>query len=155
MAAPAFANWSPLGCPFERRESLSSSEQIDLCKTSNSECITVYNLATCYTVSEKLWITVYIDVGDGVCKCHTAAVRCEAACVQEIIAISCSWCKAAYHNKVSCFMMQQIEEPCLMGVHADVIIPPSWVIKLPQKVLLLLLLPQLSRICFMSCVNVL
>jgi len=55
-------------------------------------------------------------------------------------------------------MMQQIEEPCLMGVHADVIIPPSWVIKLPQKVLLLLLLPllpQLSRICFMSCVNVL
>ena len=53
---------------------------------------------------------------------------------QEIIAISCSWCKAAYHNKVSCFMMQQIEEPCLMGVHADVIMPPSWIIKLPQKV---------------------
>jgi len=64
--------------------------------------------------------------------------------LQEIIAISCSWCKAAYHNKVSCFMMQQIEEPCLLGVHADGIIPPSWIIKLPQKVHWL--------ICFLSIV---
>jgi len=62
---------------------------------------------------------------------------------QEIIAISCSWCKAAYHNKVSCFMMQQIEEPCLLGVHADGIIPPSWIIKLPQKVL--------RSVCFLFC----
>ena len=56
---------------------------------------------------------------------------------QEIIAISCSWCKAAYHNKVSCFMMQQIEEQCPLGVHAGIIVPPSWIIKLPKKVSLL------------------
>lgn len=52
---------------------------------------------------------------------------------KEIIAISCSWCKAAYHNKVSCFMMQQIEEQCPLGVHAGIIVPPSWIIKLPKK----------------------
>lgn len=68
---------------------------------------------------------------------RTLEVRWTVGCYgvwQEIIAISCSWCKAAYHNKVSCFMMQQIDEPCTLGVHADVIIPPSWIIKLPQKV---------------------
>ncbi|WAR07446.1 DGKZ-like protein [Mya arenaria] len=52
---------------------------------------------------------------------------------KEIIAISCSWCKAAYHNKISCFMMQQIEEQCPLGVHAGIIVPPSWIIKLPRK----------------------
>ncbi|XP_048771764.1 diacylglycerol kinase zeta-like isoform X5 [Ostrea edulis] len=52
---------------------------------------------------------------------------------KEIIAISCSWCKAAYHNKVSCFMMQHIEEQCTLGVHQSIIVPPSWIIKLPKK----------------------
>uniref|UniRef100_UPI00358EAF57 diacylglycerol kinase zeta-like isoform X2 n=1 Tax=Myxine glutinosa TaxID=7769 RepID=UPI00358EAF57 len=48
---------------------------------------------------------------------------------KEIVAISCSWCKQAYHNKVSCFMLQHIEEPCTLGVHAAVIIPPTWIIR--------------------------
>ncbi|XP_063403309.1 diacylglycerol kinase zeta-like isoform X7 [Mytilus trossulus] len=52
---------------------------------------------------------------------------------KEIIAISCSWCKAAYHNKTSCFMMQQIEEQCSLGPHQSIIVPPSWIIKLPKK----------------------
>ncbi|CAH1798907.1 unnamed protein product, partial [Owenia fusiformis] len=52
---------------------------------------------------------------------------------KEIIAISCSWCKAAYHNKITCFMMQQIEEQCTLGMHAGIIIPPSWIIKIPRK----------------------
>uniref|UniRef100_A0A8D0D5R7 Diacylglycerol kinase n=1 Tax=Sander lucioperca TaxID=283035 RepID=A0A8D0D5R7_SANLU len=43
---------------------------------------------------------------------------------KEIVAISCSWCKQAYHNKVTCFMLQQIEECCSLGAHAAVIIPP-------------------------------
>ncbi|CAG5120054.1 unnamed protein product, partial [Candidula unifasciata] len=51
----------------------------------------------------------------------------------DIIAISCSWCKAAYHNKTTCFMMQQIEEQCTLGIHASIIVPPSWIIKLPKK----------------------
>ncbi|XP_068452618.1 diacylglycerol kinase zeta isoform X2 [Clinocottus analis] len=46
---------------------------------------------------------------------------------KEIIAISCSWCKQAYHNKVTCFMLQQIEECCSLGAHAAVIIPPTWI----------------------------
>uniref|UniRef100_A0A3Q3JK47 Diacylglycerol kinase n=1 Tax=Monopterus albus TaxID=43700 RepID=A0A3Q3JK47_MONAL len=48
---------------------------------------------------------------------------------KEIVAISCSWCKQAYHNKVTCFMLQQIEECCSLGVHAAVIIPPTWIIR--------------------------
>uniref|UniRef100_A0A8C2WYH6 Diacylglycerol kinase n=1 Tax=Cyclopterus lumpus TaxID=8103 RepID=A0A8C2WYH6_CYCLU len=48
---------------------------------------------------------------------------------KEIIAISCSWCKQAYHNKVTCFMLQQIEECCSLGAHAAVIIPPTWIIR--------------------------
>ncbi|RVE72161.1 hypothetical protein OJAV_G00058840 [Oryzias javanicus] len=48
---------------------------------------------------------------------------------KEIVAISCSWCKQAYHNKVACFMLQQIEECCSLGAHAAVIIPPTWIIR--------------------------
>uniref|UniRef100_A0A8C2IKC9 Diacylglycerol kinase n=1 Tax=Cyprinus carpio TaxID=7962 RepID=A0A8C2IKC9_CYPCA len=48
---------------------------------------------------------------------------------KEIVAISCSWCKQAFHNKVTCFMLHQIAEPCSLGAHAGVIVPPSWIIK--------------------------
>uniref|UniRef100_A0A674BLX8 Diacylglycerol kinase n=1 Tax=Salmo trutta TaxID=8032 RepID=A0A674BLX8_SALTR len=48
---------------------------------------------------------------------------------KEIVAISCSWCKQAYHNKVTCFMLQQIEETCSLGAHASVIVPPTWIIR--------------------------
>uniref|UniRef100_A0A673XJZ6 Diacylglycerol kinase n=1 Tax=Salmo trutta TaxID=8032 RepID=A0A673XJZ6_SALTR len=48
---------------------------------------------------------------------------------KEIVAISCSWCKQAYHNKVSCFMLQQIEEPCSLGAHASVIVPSTWILR--------------------------
>ncbi|KAM4617915.1 diacylglycerol kinase zeta isoform 3-T4 [Discoglossus pictus] len=54
---------------------------------------------------------------------------------KEIVAISCSWCKLAYHNKVSCFMLHRIEEPCSLGAHAAVIVPPTWIIRVrrPQS----------------------
>ncbi|XP_062846053.1 diacylglycerol kinase zeta isoform X4 [Trichomycterus rosablanca] len=54
---------------------------------------------------------------------------------KDIVAISCSWCKQAYHNKVTCFMLQQIEEPCLLGAHAAAIVPPTWIIRVrrPQS----------------------
>uniref|UniRef100_H3AUT3 Diacylglycerol kinase n=1 Tax=Latimeria chalumnae TaxID=7897 RepID=H3AUT3_LATCH len=51
---------------------------------------------------------------------------------KEIVAISCSWCKQAFHNKVACFMLHQIEEPCSLGAHAAVVIPPTWVIKVKK-----------------------
>uniref|UniRef100_UPI0037E713DF diacylglycerol kinase zeta n=1 Tax=Semicossyphus pulcher TaxID=241346 RepID=UPI0037E713DF len=51
---------------------------------------------------------------------------------KEIVAISCSWCKQAYHNKVSCFMLQQIEEACPIGAHAALIVPPTWIIRVKR-----------------------
>lgn len=52
---------------------------------------------------------------------------------KDIVAISCSWCKQAYHNKVNCFMMQRIDEPCSLGAHAAVIIPPTWIIRMRRQ----------------------
>ncbi|XP_078527950.1 diacylglycerol kinase iota isoform X3 [Lissotriton helveticus] len=56
---------------------------------------------------------------------------------KEIVAISCSWCKQAFHNKVTCFLLHHIEEPCSLGAHAAVIVPPTWIIKVkrPQMAL--------------------
>lgn len=44
-----------------------------------------------------------------------------------------------YHSKVSCFMLQQIEEPCSLGVHAAVVIPPTWILRARR--------PQVSPAC--------
>ncbi|XP_065205629.1 eye-specific diacylglycerol kinase-like isoform X2 [Planococcus citri] len=52
---------------------------------------------------------------------------------KEIVAISCSWCKDAYHNKDSCFNMNKLEEECNLGKHSSIIVPPSWIVKLPRK----------------------
>ena len=49
------------------------------------------------------------------------------------MALSCSWCKVAYHNKDSCFNTQRIEEECKLGVHSSIVVPPSWIVKLPRK----------------------
>ncbi|XP_011156353.1 eye-specific diacylglycerol kinase isoform X2 [Solenopsis invicta] len=52
---------------------------------------------------------------------------------REIVAVSCSWCKAAYHNRESCFNVEKIGENCELGTHASIIVPPSWIVKLPRK----------------------
>ncbi|XP_076346730.1 diacylglycerol kinase zeta-like isoform X2 [Tachypleus tridentatus] len=52
---------------------------------------------------------------------------------KEIVAIGCSWCKSAYHNKELCFNLYKLEEQCTMGIHTDIIVPPSWIVKLPRK----------------------
>uniref|UniRef100_A0A3Q3VWG9 Diacylglycerol kinase n=1 Tax=Mola mola TaxID=94237 RepID=A0A3Q3VWG9_MOLML len=57
---------------------------------------------------------------------------------KDIVAISCSWCKQAYHNKVSCFMLQQIEEACPIGAHAALIVPPTWIIRVRRNQVTLL-----------------
>uniref|UniRef100_A0A672R2T5 Diacylglycerol kinase n=1 Tax=Sinocyclocheilus grahami TaxID=75366 RepID=A0A672R2T5_SINGR len=65
---------------------------------------------------------------------------------KEIVAISCSWCKQAYHNKVTCFMLQQIEEPCSLGAHAAVIVPPTWIIRVRRpQILCFLWQPAIVR----------
>uniref|UniRef100_A0A673A090 Diacylglycerol kinase n=1 Tax=Sphaeramia orbicularis TaxID=375764 RepID=A0A673A090_9TELE len=68
---------------------------------------------------------------DGKCKqCGKGFQQKFAFHSKEIVAISCSWCKQAYHNKVSCFMLQQIEETCPIGAHAALIVPPTWIIRI-------------------------
>ncbi|XP_017891101.1 eye-specific diacylglycerol kinase isoform X2 [Ceratina calcarata] len=52
---------------------------------------------------------------------------------KEIVAVSCSWCKLAYHNKEACFNVQKIGENCELGTHSSIIVPPSWIVKLPRK----------------------
>jgi len=52
---------------------------------------------------------------------------------KEIVAISCSWCRTAYHNREPCFNMQRLEEQCCLGIHEDIIVPPSWIVKLPRR----------------------
>ncbi|XP_076825802.1 diacylglycerol kinase zeta-like isoform X2 [Clavelina lepadiformis] len=51
----------------------------------------------------------------------------------KIVAISCSWCKEAYHNKVSCFQMNKINESCSLGTLSQSIVPPTWIIKSSQR----------------------
>ncbi|XP_055301129.1 eye-specific diacylglycerol kinase isoform X8 [Sitodiplosis mosellana] len=52
---------------------------------------------------------------------------------KEIVAISCAWCKLSFHNKESCFNPERIGEECSLGEHSNIIVPPSWIIKLPRK----------------------
>ncbi|KAG6448769.1 hypothetical protein O3G_MSEX005700 [Manduca sexta] len=52
---------------------------------------------------------------------------------KEIVALSCSWCKDAYHNKESCFNLQRIGEECSLGCQSNIIVPPSWIVKLPRR----------------------
>lgn len=52
---------------------------------------------------------------------------------KEIVALSCSWCKDAYHNKESCFNLQRIGEECSLGSQSNIIVPPSWIVKLPRR----------------------
>lgn len=51
---------------------------------------------------------------------------------KEIVALSCAWCKQSYHNKESCFNPERIGEECTLGDHAKIIVPPSWIVKLPR-----------------------
>ncbi|XP_026806660.1 eye-specific diacylglycerol kinase isoform X3 [Rhopalosiphum maidis] len=52
---------------------------------------------------------------------------------KEIIALTCSWCKLSVHNKTACFNDTKMNEPCSLGKHSNIIVPPSWIVKLPRK----------------------
>lgn len=45
---------------------------------------------------------------------------------------SCSWCDDAYH--CACFNEKFREETCHLGPLRNMIIPPSWIIKLPPQI---------------------
>ncbi|XP_014279423.1 eye-specific diacylglycerol kinase isoform X2 [Halyomorpha halys] len=46
---------------------------------------------------------------------------------------TCSWCKTSFHNRDSCFNSEVMKGPCNLGNHASIVVPPSWIIKLPKK----------------------
>uniref|UniRef100_T1JHM2 Diacylglycerol kinase n=1 Tax=Strigamia maritima TaxID=126957 RepID=T1JHM2_STRMM len=69
----------------------------------------------------------------GKCKRCSKSFQSKLFSNKDIVALSCSWCKAAYHNKESCFSMQTMEEQCTLGIHSNIIVPPSWIVKLPRK----------------------
>ncbi|VDD87811.1 unnamed protein product [Enterobius vermicularis] len=50
---------------------------------------------------------------------------------KELIGVTCTWCKEAYHNKPECFSQIKLDERCHMGVLHDLIVPPSWVVRRP------------------------
>uniref|UniRef100_A0A182KDR6 Diacylglycerol kinase n=1 Tax=Anopheles christyi TaxID=43041 RepID=A0A182KDR6_9DIPT len=52
---------------------------------------------------------------------------------KEIVALSCAWCKLSYHNKEACFNPERIGEECTLGTHRSIVVPPSWIVKLPRK----------------------
>uniref|UniRef100_H0VDB1 Diacylglycerol kinase n=1 Tax=Cavia porcellus TaxID=10141 RepID=H0VDB1_CAVPO len=51
---------------------------------------------------------------------------------KEIVAISCSWCKQAFHNKVTCSCCITLRNPAPWEAHAAVIVPPTWIIKVKK-----------------------
>uniref|UniRef100_A0A0N4ZBI1 Diacylglycerol kinase n=1 Tax=Parastrongyloides trichosuri TaxID=131310 RepID=A0A0N4ZBI1_PARTI len=72
--------------------------------------------------------------------------RCEGRCAhcgksfqqkrfrdKDIIAITCSWCKLTLHSKKPCFSMERLEEDCDFGTLSSIILPPSWLLRLPNN----------------------
>ncbi|PAA60068.1 hypothetical protein BOX15_Mlig018434g1 [Macrostomum lignano] len=49
---------------------------------------------------------------------------------KDVVAIACSWCKAAYHNKIGCFTQPLLSECCSLGPLASITVPPAWIVKL-------------------------
>ena len=52
---------------------------------------------------------------------------------QKEVAISCSWCKKAYHIKAECSKGFLLETTCTLGCHRNLVLPPSWIVKLPPR----------------------
>ena len=44
---------------------------------------------------------------------------------QEVIAITCSWCKRSYHNKRSCFSLARFDDHCDRGALRELRLPTN------------------------------
>uniref|UniRef100_T1P7J7 Diacylglycerol kinase n=1 Tax=Musca domestica TaxID=7370 RepID=T1P7J7_MUSDO len=83
------------------------------------------------SVTHHHW--VHRKMEKGKCKQCGKAVQGKLFGSKEIVALSCAWCHEVYHNKESCFNQSKIGEECKMGNYAPIIVPPSWIVKLPTK----------------------
>jgi len=52
---------------------------------------------------------------------------------KDMISVICSWCKKAVHNKPECSKDMYMDEKCTLGLHHNLIVPPSWIVKLPPR----------------------
>ena len=48
------------------------------------------------------------------------------------IALNCTWCKRAFHSK-DCANQFLLDKQCDLGIHKNVILPPSWIVMLPSR----------------------
>ncbi|BHF77531.1 hypothetical protein SprV_0602063800 [Sparganum proliferum] len=44
--------------------------------------------------------------------------------------LQCTWCKVTYHSKSECLKQSHYNGDCSLGIHANLIIPPSWIVKI-------------------------
>uniref|UniRef100_A0A5K3FTI7 diacylglycerol kinase (ATP) n=1 Tax=Mesocestoides corti TaxID=53468 RepID=A0A5K3FTI7_MESCO len=47
--------------------------------------------------------------------------------------MQCSWCRLCYHHKPDCFKSALLSGNCLLGQHAKLIIPPTWILKISNQ----------------------
>ncbi|KAH8414748.1 hypothetical protein KR215_002203, partial [Drosophila sulfurigaster] len=83
------------------------------------------------TTTHHHWVHRKLEKGK--CKQCGKAVQSKLFGSKEIVALSCAWCHEIYHNKESCFNQAKIGEECRLGDYAPIIVPPSWIVKLPNK----------------------
>ncbi|KAK6017122.1 diacylglycerol kinase catalytic domain protein, partial [Ostertagia ostertagi] len=51
---------------------------------------------------------------------------------KETMAVACSWCKESYHLK-HCFNREKLEERCHRGQLRELVVPPNWILRLPNR----------------------
>lgn len=76
---------------------------------------------------------VHRRTAKGKCKQCFKSLQSKLFGSKEICALTCAWCKDSYHNKENCFNPTRIGEECRLGEHSNIMVPPSWIVKLPQK----------------------
>jgi len=100
------------------------------CKETFRECVRTYREQT---VIPHHWVTRKQFKG----RCHncgkTFLSKLGSKFSASNIGVICSWCKVAYHKSDQCFDAQKENNFCDLGLHKKIIIPPSWIIKLPRK----------------------
>ncbi|XP_055373663.1 eye-specific diacylglycerol kinase isoform X2 [Condylostylus longicornis] len=67
------------------------------------------------------------------CKTCGKAIQGKLFGSKDVVALTCAWCKTSFHNKESCFWEGRMNEECPFGTFASIIVPPSWIVKLPKK----------------------
>ncbi|XP_052849061.1 eye-specific diacylglycerol kinase isoform X8 [Drosophila gunungcola] len=83
------------------------------------------------TTTHHHWVHRKLEKGK--CKQCGKAVQSKLFGSKEIVALACAWCHEIYHNKEACFNQAKIGEECRLGNYAPIIVPPSWIVKLPTK----------------------